>query len=296
MRENIVGVVHVGCLVEDRDAMLRFIADVFGVEKSKSHNVYTEENSRIMGIPDSDLNIGFAKQQNDDIFLEAIEYRNKSYAPIPNDVHTPASSMLSYRVPSVAKVLGRCKREDVRILQPEGTIKAGPFAGCKNAVLRYRDLINFEVIEKEGEAPATPRLCKICYLVSALDRQIDFYKRLDIVPVSKYELHFAGQGPFEGVALQSETSDFVVELFENTQGGVTAQEICSGTLGLAHVCYHTDALWPFYERMNAAGVPFIDEPMELPRGLNKGAKAVYMLAPDDIRVELYEGRILGMDD
>lgn len=58
--------------------------------------------------------------------------------------------------------------------------------------------------------------------------------------------------------------------------------------GTAHLCLYVDDLDQFHERLVDNGVRFVSEVKSPNIGPNKGGKAVYMIDPDGIRVELIE--------
>lgn len=69
--------------------------------------------------------------------------------------------------------------------------------------------------------------------------------------------------------------------------GVT-QDLAPNNPGSSHICYFVDDLKEMYERLKAAGVQFVSEPIYLDQGPNKGGWALYMLDPDGIPIELMQ--------
>ena len=58
--------------------------------------------------------------------------------------------------------------------------------------------------------------------------------------------------------------------------------------GNVHVSFVVDDLDAAYAELAAKGVRFKSAPVEIDHGRNKGAKAVYLLDPDDITLELVQ--------
>jgi catechol 2,3-dioxygenase-like lactoylglutathione lyase family enzyme len=79
-----------------------------------------------------------------------------------------------------------------------------------------------------------------------------------------------------------------IELLEyRTPRGVRADaRTCNP--GNAHVAFMVDDLDAAYAVMKAKGVRFKSAPVEITHGRNKGAKAVYLLDPDDVTLELVQ--------
>lgn len=56
--------------------------------------------------------------------------------------------------------------------------------------------------------------------------------------------------------------------------------------GTAHLCLFVRGLRPLYDRLSAAGVRSVSEPVKVTSGANEGRLAVYMIDPDGFPVEL----------
>ena len=82
----------------------------------------------------------------------------------------------------------------------------------------------------------------------------------------------------------------VVELEVLEYRGVPRSPVDPATAnpGTAHFSLFVDDLDSMYARLAAAGVRFVSEVQTSVAGPNRGAKIVYMLDPDDIRVELVQ--------
>ena len=61
--------------------------------------------------------------------------------------------------------------------------------------------------------------------------------------------------------------------------------------GTAHLCLHVDDLDETYARLHAAGVESVSLPQTVTNGPLTGAKVVYLIDPDGIRVELLEASL-----
>ena len=85
-------------------------------------------------------------------------------------------------------------------------------------------------------------------------------------------------------------SDIFLEVLEYR--GVEKHPVDASTAnpGTAHFCLYVDDLDGLYERLASAGVRFVSEVKSPNIGPNKGGKAVYMIDPDGIRVELVESK------
>jgi lactoylglutathione lyase len=71
---------------------------------------------------------------------------------------------------------------------------------------------------------------------------------------------------------------------------VEREPIDAGTAnpGTAHFCLYVTDLDALHERLLAAGARFVSRVMSPDVGPNRGGKAIYMIDPDGIRIELLE--------
>jgi lactoylglutathione lyase len=58
--------------------------------------------------------------------------------------------------------------------------------------------------------------------------------------------------------------------------------------GTAHVAFYVDDLDALFAELRGRGVKAVSEPVTPTIGPNKGGRAVYMIDPDGIRVELIQ--------
>ena len=85
-------------------------------------------------------------------------------------------------------------------------------------------------------------------------------------------------------------SDVFLEVLEYRNVEKHAVDPSTANPGTAHFCLYVDDLDSVHERLASAGVRFVSEVKSPNIGPNKGGKAVYMIDPDGIRVELVETR------
>jgi catechol 2,3-dioxygenase-like lactoylglutathione lyase family enzyme len=79
-----------------------------------------------------------------------------------------------------------------------------------------------------------------------------------------------------------------IELIEYRSGGGLAADTATNRPGNAHLCFLTSDIDADHRRLSAAGVRFLSGPNTVTWGINRGARAVYMFGPDDIRLELLQ--------
>jgi catechol 2,3-dioxygenase-like lactoylglutathione lyase family enzyme len=79
-----------------------------------------------------------------------------------------------------------------------------------------------------------------------------------------------------------------IELLEYRQPRGSRGDPRTCNPGNVHVSFMVEDLDTAYAELKAKGVRFKSEPVEITHGRNRGAKAVYLLDPDDITLELVQ--------
>jgi lactoylglutathione lyase len=133
--------------------------------------------------------------------------------------------------------------------------------------------------------------------VSDLERSLAFYRDL-----LGFELVFAWnpQAPYIGelvgypdvdlhaAVVRPPNSDVFLELLEYRNVESTPVDARMASPGTAHTAYYVDDVDSLYAALVAKGVKSVSPPVTPTIGPNAGGRAVYLLDPDGIRVELIE--------
>ncbi|SRR5579875_315171 len=133
--------------------------------------------------------------------------------------------------------------------------------------------------------------------VRSLDRSVAFYRDVlgfeevfrwnprapyigELVGYPEVDLHSA--------ILAMPGSDVFLELLEYRNVPREPVDTSTANPGTAHIAFFVDDLDGLYEQLHARGVGSVSKPVTPTIGPNKGGRAVYMIDPDGIRVELIE--------
>jgi lactoylglutathione lyase len=133
--------------------------------------------------------------------------------------------------------------------------------------------------------------------VADLERSLRFYR--DILgfeevfrwnPQAEYIRTIVGYpgADIHAAVLRMPGSDTFLELLELREVEGHAVDPSSGNTGTAHIAFFTDDCDGLYAELTAKGVRSVSEPVTPTIGPNKGGRAVYMLDPDGVRVELIQ--------
>ena len=135
--------------------------------------------------------------------------------------------------------------------------------------------------------------------VADLERSVEFYR--DVLgftvvfawnPQAEYIRTLVGYpgADIHAAVLRLPGADVVLELLEYRNVERSAVDTGTANPGTAHIAFFVDDLDTLYADLVARGVGSVSEPVTPTIGPNEGGRAVYMLDPDGIRVELIQTR------
>jgi lactoylglutathione lyase len=135
--------------------------------------------------------------------------------------------------------------------------------------------------------------------VADLDRSVAFYRDIlgfEVVfawnPQAAYigELLGYPEVDLHAAILRLPGSDVFLELLEYRNVERVPVDTRTANPGTAHVAFYVDDLDALYAVLTARGVRSVSAPVTPTIGPNEGGRAVYMIDPDGIRVELIQTR------
>jgi lactoylglutathione lyase len=133
--------------------------------------------------------------------------------------------------------------------------------------------------------------------VRSLDQSIAFYRDvLGFEQVFRWNPHAPYVGELVGypevdlhaAILRMPGSDTFLELLEYRNVERHAVDTNTANPGTAHIAFFVDDLDALYHELNDRGVGSVSKPVTPTIGPNQGGRAVYMMDPDGIRVELIQ--------
>lgn len=135
------------------------------------------------------------------------------------------------------------------------------------------------------------------YTVSDLERSLAFY--VDILGcevlwqreiTNRYFSQIVGfpDCQVRAAHLRIPGSEHRIELFEYVSPRGTRADIRVNNAGSSHISFLVDDLEAAYGELRSRGVQFLSPPVAIDAGANAGGRAVYILDPDGITMELFQ--------
>ena len=135
--------------------------------------------------------------------------------------------------------------------------------------------------------------------VADLERSVRFYRDIlgfELVfqwnPQAEYIRTIVGypEADIHAAILRLPGTDVVLELLDYRNVDRTAVDTRTANPGTAHIAFFVDDLDTLYADLVRKGVRSVSPPVTPTIGPNEGGRAVYLIDPDGIRVELIETR------
>jgi len=136
------------------------------------------------------------------------------------------------------------------------------------------------------------------FTVSNIEQSLKFYRDvldLEVVRISErkelpsYDTILGYENVHLRVAILTHpVNDFVMEIFEYVNPPSTKRELTNYYVGSSHLAFEVDNIDAQYEKVQAAGFDSINPPVDVMRDGRKIARAMYVLDPDGISVELFQ--------
>lgn len=135
--------------------------------------------------------------------------------------------------------------------------------------------------------------------VSDLDRSVAFYRDtlgFEVIfawnPQADYIREMVGypDADIHAAILRLPGTDVVLELLDYRNVDRTPVDTRTANPGTAHIAFGVDDLDGLYAELQARGVRSVSPPVTPTIGPNQGGRAVYLLDPDGIRVELIQSK------
>lgn len=280
---------------------MAFYGGVLGIEHTRTQVSDQPYLARVTGLPGASLLIGFARVEGDEHVLEVIEYVGPKGKRAGSGFGRVGTAHTAWTVDDLPAAYGRLVQSGVRFLSEPCAVEDSCGSGWQGAFALDPDGLLIELIGPAGKGGhGRGRLTGLHHIqltVSDLDAALEFLcGKLGLALMSRQEGESAYarhvgrlQDPYlrtAYVAIPNTRQPLELRQFR-TPTGPTADP-APNNVGSGHLCLVVDDVRAMHRLLSARGVRFAGQPSEVTAGANKGAWAVYMVGPDDIRFELFQ--------
>ncbi len=113
-------------------------------------------------------------------------------------------------------------------------------------------------------------------VLSVADRPKDFSERVTGIRGARLYIGYV------------ELGEHKIELIQYREGQGTTLDVSTNNVGSGHICFNVDDARALQKALEAKGVKFVAQPLEIPIGTNKGGFATYFRGPDGITIEFIQ--------
>jgi lactoylglutathione lyase len=296
----ITGIAHPGCTVSDLERSLRFYGETLGIERAQSQVSDQPYLALVTGVPGCRLKIGFVRVDGDSRPFELIEYIAPRSGRAATGFGIVGTFHLCWQVSNLDAVYNRLERQGVAFCAEPQQLVDGPWGEARGVFLADPDGSLVELIESPGDQGGGGRLVRIHHvglMVSNRARALDFLcDRLGLNEASRYECdsvyirHNAGlaDNTIRAATVLMPATQVCIELWEFRAPVGAPADVARHNVGSGHVCFLVDDIVATHAALSGRGVRFVGPPAEVTAGVNRGARAIYLLGPDNIRFELFQ--------
>jgi catechol 2,3-dioxygenase-like lactoylglutathione lyase family enzyme len=297
---------HLGVVVSDLPAAVRFYTELFGTKELESTQWRGNDADYVAAMlgqpPGLELDASFVKLPHMNSYVELLQYsglKQDRVRPAPTDI---GAIHLGLYVDSAERALARIGRPTTGAVTD---IPYGPCKGGKTAYLTDPDGVNIQFMQldqRPGKLPvlkgADGWIDHIGVVVSDLGASLDFYSRLlETEPVQRatwrgrdadYVAAMLGRPAGIGLEagfIQVPQTNTLIELIQYSGFEQPRSRVPATDIGAMHIALYVDSAAATLARM---GVPLTGELTDVPYGPSKGGRTAYIKDPDGVNIQLMQ--------
>jgi catechol 2,3-dioxygenase-like lactoylglutathione lyase family enzyme len=145
MPVRLSGVQHVGVPVRSLEHSLAFYRDAFGIEPRFIATSSGAGTSRLVGVPDAEMDFAFLDLGN--TVLELLEYTNPQGQDYDRRNCDVGATHVAFEVADVEAAYQELSAKGIEFSGPPLHIEEGPLAGCVTAYFKDPDGIQLEIFQ-----------------------------------------------------------------------------------------------------------------------------------------------------
>jgi catechol 2,3-dioxygenase-like lactoylglutathione lyase family enzyme len=296
----IVGMFHSSYTVSSLERAIAFYGGTLGIEHTHTQVSDQPYLAGVTGLPGCSLLIGFARVEGDTFAFEVIEYVHPKGVWAGTGFGRVGTLHTCWAVDNISAVYERLLNHKVTFLAEPHLVGDGLWNGGIGTFLLDPDGLLVELFEPAGASGGSGRLTGIHHttlIVSDLDTACDLLcgkLGLELTERQEGKSDYAGYiGRLEDTHLRAAylaipNTHQIIQLWEFRSPMGPPAQVVSNNVGSGHICFVLDDLIVDYGVLTAQGVHFVGQPTEVTAGVNKGARATYLIGPDNVRFEIFQ--------
>ena len=288
---------HVGYTSASREKALYILQEVLGIAQCRTQeNIYPYIGAAI-GYPHAHNRVAFAQIPDDPIMLEVLDYVTPRREDPPLGLSCPGQGWIAWETGNMAQALSaidRCKA--VKMLTAPHPEETGPWKGRDIAYFAGEEGMFFALVQGKQmtDSGCASRLDHAGYVVSDFTQVLPFLtQELGFCLLEETEGDFPGicgvtgwSGPIKTAVV--ELNDFQVELWAPEKPPAQPTDVEPARIGNVHLCCEVENIQQAYAYLADRGYRFPGPPAYVTHGANRGAYAIYLQTPNELRCELYQ--------
>ena len=140
-------IIHVGYVVESRDKIADILINIFGLKHCiKQHNDKPYV-SKINGLENSSVKVGFLRATEDDIPLEILEYEHPRAGHMQHSIEFPGTAHICFETDDLDLLEKKLLNYGIKYLSKPSSMKFGPWKTRKGAFISMPDGLIIEIFE-----------------------------------------------------------------------------------------------------------------------------------------------------
>lgn len=294
---------HIGFTTSCLESSLNFFCNTFKIKNSFSQYSDQEYLSKVTGLKNCKLKIGFLKIDEDDLVLEVIEYIHPKESKSSKDPRNKRAPHICWQVDNIDYFRESLSKAGVKVLCFNRVISSRHWKGFKTLFIYGPDNILIELCESRGNKTVKKdkgKLLKMHHIsipVNDLEYIIDLMSDkfgLELITNSQKKIkqvkklgkneHNVGKAAYVKIP----NNEFVIEFYENQDiiNKINPNDI--NNIGSFHLCFKVQDINYVYKVLSQNHIDFVGPPAEITEGINKGSYAIY-LDLDEVKIELFQG-------
>ncbi len=291
----ITGLTHPGVTVSNLENWLAFVRNVLEANHIQSQVSDQAYLSKVTGLDQAKLNIGFIRFTENTFPLEVIEYSHPRGSLQKSSVGCVGHAHLGFQVQDILSIHQNCATNN--ILASEIEVENHPYWGRYQCFqITAPDGIHIKILHFEQSSLQTSPVqihhtgLTVSDLKGAKELMVNNLGLEIVFQGSKVDnaTQITSISSYESVLLKVPDQEFTIELRKANNLSCASIDMGHHHPGCLHHCFQVDDIQRDYSILKEAGVAFVGQPAEVTAGVNKGAFAIYFIGFDGYRFEIFQ--------